>query len=55
MLIDLTVKVPPWLAIPGAPPEPDALEGDDGLPADGDDCDDEVDALPPENRPMTVT
>jgi hypothetical protein len=53
MLTDVTVKVPPRVAIPDAPSEPDVRDGVDALADDDDDGDD--DALPPENRPMTVT
>jgi hypothetical protein len=55
MLTDVTVKVPPRLAMPARSPEPAVFGGVEALADDDEDGDDATDALPPENRPMTVT
>jgi hypothetical protein len=55
MLTDVTVKVPPRLAIPDASPEADVLDGVDALDDDEDGDDAAPEAPPPENRPITVT
>lgn len=55
MLTDVTVNVPPRLAVPDASLELDALDGVDALDDDDADGDDDADPLPPENRPVTVT
>jgi hypothetical protein len=54
MLTDVTVNVPPRLAIPDASPEPDVLDGVEALD-DDEDGDDAADPLPLANRPITVT